>query len=81
MAAEVPVVASDIVGYRTLIRHRHEGWLLPPGQTDKLADTLSDLIEQPDLRDRMGQRGRLRATQYNWDYVVDQTLAVYNDIV
>ena len=81
MAAEIPVVASDISGYRTLIQHGQEGWLLPPGQADKLADTLRDLIEQPDLRNRMGQLGRLKATQYNWDYVVDQTLAVYNDTV
>ncbi|MCB0211136.1 MAG: glycosyltransferase family 4 protein [Anaerolineae bacterium] len=81
MAAELPVVASDITGYRALVHHGQEGLLLPPGQADIWAAALRSLIEQPEQRQRMGQLGRMTATQYNWDYVVDQTLAVYNDTV
>ncbi|MCB0195817.1 MAG: glycosyltransferase family 4 protein [Anaerolineae bacterium] len=81
MAAELPVVASDITGYRALVQPEQEGLLLPPDQADIWAVALRSLIEQPEQRRRMGQWGRMKATQYNWDYVVDQTLAVYNDTV
>ena len=81
MAAGLPIVASDIVGYRSLITGGQEGLLVSPGQPDRLAVALRRLIDQPDLRRRLGQSGQTKAAQFTWDHVVDQTLAVYNDTI
>ncbi|MCB0165104.1 MAG: glycosyltransferase family 4 protein, partial [Anaerolineae bacterium] len=81
MAASLPIVASDIVGYRSLMTGGQEGLLVPPGQPDSLTVALRRLIDQPDLRRQLGQSGQAKAAQFTWDHVVDQTLAVYNDTI
>ncbi|MCB9079759.1 MAG: glycosyltransferase family 4 protein [Anaerolineaceae bacterium] len=81
MAAGLPIVASDITGYRSLLTSGQEGLLVPPGQPDSLTSALRRLIDQPDLRRRLGQSGQAKAAHFAWDHVVDQTLAVYNDTI
>lgn len=81
MAAGLPVVASDIPGYRTVLADGQEGRLIPPGQAEGLAEALRQLLNQPQQRQEMGQRGRLKASQYNWDLVVDQVLELYRETI
>ncbi|HEY8581731.1 MAG TPA: glycosyltransferase family 4 protein, partial [Capillimicrobium sp.] len=42
-AAGTPVVASDIAGYRDVVRHGVDGLLVPRGDATALAETLRDL--------------------------------------
>ncbi len=79
MAAELPVVASNIAGYRSVILDGQEGFLVPPGQPDALANMLVKLVANPKLRWKMGQAGRRQVEQYSWDRIVDKTLDVYTD--
>jgi phosphatidylinositol alpha-mannosyltransferase len=79
MAAGVPIVASDIAGYRAVISDGQEGLLVPPAQPEALAQALRQLLDQPDRRRQMGQSGRLRAHQFSWNLVVHQVLEVYKD--
>jgi phosphatidylinositol alpha-mannosyltransferase len=81
MAAGLPVVASDIAGYRSLVSDGQEGLLVPPGQSGPLANALRRLLDNPYQRQKMGQHGRLKANQYSWDYIVDRTLEVYLDTI
>ncbi|MBI1878055.1 MAG: glycosyltransferase family 4 protein [Chloroflexi bacterium] len=81
MAAGLPIVASDIAGYRSLLTHGQEGLLAPPGQTDALAAALRQLLDQPQQRREIGRRGRLKANQYSWDTIVDKILDVYLDTI
>lgn len=79
MAAGLPVVASDIVGYRSVMVHGQEGLLVPPGQPEALAQALGRLIDDDHLRHAMARRGRLKAGRYDWGQIVDQVLEVYYD--
>ena len=81
MAAGLPIVASDILGYRSVITAGQEGLLAPPGQPMGLANALCQLLDNPHLRQAMGRRGRLKANQYNWDHIVDKILEVYLDTI
>lgn len=81
MAAGLPVVASDIAGYRTVLADGQEGFLTPPGQPEELAGALRRLLDQPQQRWEMGQRGRLKASQYHWDQIVDQILELYRETI
>jgi phosphatidylinositol alpha-mannosyltransferase len=81
MAAGLPVVASNIAGYRTVLSDGQEGRLIPPGQPECLADTLRQLLNQPQQRQEMGQQGRLKASQYHWEQIVDRVLELYRDTV
>ncbi len=49
-ASGTAVVASDIAGYRDVVRDGHDGVLVAPGDAAGLGEALRDLAEQPDRR-------------------------------
>jgi phosphatidylinositol alpha-mannosyltransferase len=79
MAAGVPVVASDIPGYRDVLRAG--GLLVPPGDSKALGDALGRLLADPDERLRLGEAGRREAAQYAWPRVAERVLAVYERVL
>jgi glycosyltransferase involved in cell wall biosynthesis len=60
MAAELPVVASDIEGLREVIEHEKTGYLCPAGDSRHLAGRLLELLESPVRAREMGRLGRQR---------------------
>ena len=56
MAAGVPVVASDLPGYRAVLRDGQAGRLTPPGDPVALADALYDLLQDEEERRRLRPR-------------------------
>lgn len=81
MAAGVPVVASDIAGYREVIRSGIEGLLVPPGDPMLLADAVSRVLSDPVLAARLSEAGRARAAAFGWDHVVPRIEAVYHRVI
>ena len=61
MAAARPVVASSVGGPAELIVDGENGFLVPPGDAEALADAIGRLLEDPERRRRMGEAGRKRA--------------------
>jgi colanic acid/amylovoran biosynthesis glycosyltransferase len=63
---EVPCVSTMIAGIPELIRDEIDGLLVFPSDADGLAAALRRLMDQPELRRRLGQAGRLRViSRYN----------------
>lgn len=60
MAMEIPCVATWITGVPELIRNGIDGLLVPPSNIEAFAAALRQLLDDPDLRLRMGQAGRRR---------------------
>ena len=54
-AAGTPVVASDIAGYRDVVRNGVDGVLVTPGDAQALAETLRDISEEPERRREMAR--------------------------
>jgi phosphatidyl-myo-inositol alpha-mannosyltransferase len=79
MAAGVPVVASDIAGYREVVRKDVDGLLVPPADAAALAAAVTRVLEDRELARRLAAAGRERAQLYRWDVVVDQIESAYND--
>ena len=69
MASARPVVAFDIPGYRDVVTHGEQGWLVAPIGPSRLAEALSDLLVDSTARARMGERGRRTALRYAWPEV------------
>lgn len=63
MAAGLPVVASDIPPHEEVLGDA--GILVPPGDSGKLAETLSMLIENPSLRELLGEKAKRRAENFS----------------
>jgi glycosyltransferase involved in cell wall biosynthesis len=80
-ACGLPVVTTDAVGCREVVQHRRNGFLVPVGDVQALADALNVLISDGDLRRRMGKHGRTRAErEFSSERVNRETLAVYRSL-
>ncbi len=77
MASGLPVVATDIAGYRDVVRDGIEGLLVPPRDAGSLARALREVLSDPALAARLGAAGRRRAGAYAWSEVRPRIEAVY----
>jgi phosphatidyl-myo-inositol alpha-mannosyltransferase len=80
-AAGTPVVASDIAGYRDVVRAGVDGLLVPRGDATALAETLLDLWLTPERRVAMGRAAGERAERFAWPHVAREVLDAYEDAV
>ncbi len=81
MAAGLPVVASNIDGYASVITHGVDGVLVRPKDTMALADALTALVRDPAQRERLAARGRLRVDEFSWPRVGQQVESYYERLL
>jgi phosphatidylinositol alpha-mannosyltransferase len=81
MAAGLPVVATDIPGYREVVTDGVDGLLVPPRDPEALAAGLVRVLTEPQLAERLGRAGRERARSYDWSIVVDRLEELYGRAV
>ncbi|MFL5733896.1 MAG: glycosyltransferase family 4 protein [Chloroflexia bacterium] len=82
-AAGVPVVGSDIAGVNDAAPPFPKAHGLPVPQADvpAFADAFARLADNPGLRAKMGERGRLWARRFTWDALAEAQLEFYEQIV
>jgi phosphatidylinositol alpha-mannosyltransferase len=76
-AAATPVLASDIPGYRDVLRDGVEGLLVPAGDALALAESLRRLALDETLRARMAGAARERAERFAWPQIASEVLESY----
>lgn len=77
----LPMVTTDVPGCRDIVRDGENGLLVPAHDVEALVDALRRLIGDPDLRKRMGKRGReIVIAEFSLQQVIDSTLAVYGEL-
>ncbi len=81
MAAGVPVVASDIPGYRAVLAEGSAGVLVPPGDPAALESALLNVLRNPELREDLTASGIQRAERYSWERLIDQVMDVYQGAI
>lgn len=73
-ASGIPSVAGDSGGVRSAVRDGETGIVVPPTDSDAIADALRSLLLNPERRQQMGHAARLAVeTHYNWDRVARDT--------
>jgi phosphatidylinositol alpha-mannosyltransferase len=80
-AAATPVVASDIPGYRDVLRDGLDGLLVPPGDALALAESLRRLALDERLRARMAAAARERAERFAWPHVAAEVIDCYEQAI
>ena len=78
MAAGVPIVASDIPGFRHVLRSGREGLMVPPGDPDSLASAILTLLADERQRAAMGEQGRQRAAEFRIEATAERMLDLYD---
>lgn len=81
MAMQKPVIASAVGGIPEIVVPDETGLLVPPGDAAALRRALQRLLRDPDLRIRMGTRGRQRVEAlFTSTRNVQQTELVYEQL-
>lgn len=75
------IVTTDVPGCREIVTDGKNGFLVPPKDTDALANRLHTLLQNPELRREMGKNGRRRVeAQFTADRVATTIAEAYNRI-
>jgi len=77
MVCRKPVVASRAGGIPELVRDGIDGILVDPGDVRWLAEAIVSLLNDPQLRERMGGAGRDRSMGFSWDRTAQVVLESY----
>lgn len=81
MAARVPVVASNIDGYASVITHGVDGVLVRPNDPVALAAALTNLVRDTARQEALTREGRQRVEEYGWPRVTQQVLSYYERLL
>jgi len=81
-SAGLPIVASDAGGMPEVVRHGHNGLLVPPGDVEALAGAVAVLLRDRGLASRLGLAGKaLMREEFSVDAMVEGNLAVYRELL
>ena len=76
-----PIITTDEPGCREVVRHNENGILIPARSSSALAAAIRTLLEDQELRRRLGQRGReIAVEEFSEQRVIADTLALYDEI-
>jgi len=81
MAAGAPIVASDIHGYKGVLRRGREGLLVPPHEPKQLAASISRILDDRELAARMSAAGLVRAEEFSWPRVTAKVDDYYGFVI
>ena len=81
MACGAPVVATTAGAFPEVIENGVSGLLVPPGNAPALANAIERLLEDTELRQRLGQESRRRIVdRFSWGETAERTLALYQEV-
>ncbi|BAY74801.1 putative group 1 glycosyl transferase [Nostoc linckia NIES-25] len=81
MSMNLPVVATDIRGCREAVIHGKTGLIVPPKNSEKLAEALGILLSNYQLRQSYGQAGRQRVeADYDEELVFKRLNKYYQEL-
>jgi glycosyltransferase involved in cell wall biosynthesis len=82
MSCELPIVATKVPGNIELIEHNVNGILVPPKNVGALTEAILKLLDDFDLRNRLGEKARDTVIKrgFTWDGISNNILQCYQSI-
>ncbi len=79
MACGLPVIATEATGVRELVDDGVEGFVVPAGDAQAIAESLAVLLDHPERAVEMGRAGRARVESLGgWDEYGSRLLQVFD---
>lgn len=72
LALGLPVVSTNVGGIPYLVTDRETALLVNDSDSQAMADAITELIENPDLAQRLAINGRKMVEQFDWQIVKNQ---------
>jgi len=77
-SAGLPIVTTDVPGCREVVINDENGYLVPPRNSEALADAIEKLLNDKTLRREMGRKGRvLVEREFGIEKIIEETLSLY----
>ena len=77
MAAQTPIVASDLPGYANVARSGRDAMMVPPGDAAALAAALRQVLAERSLAEDLVASGDGRACEFSMDRLAERYLDLY----
>ncbi|MEN8240364.1 MAG: glycosyltransferase family 4 protein [Chloroflexota bacterium] len=82
MACGLPAIATNNPGVRMVIQDNVSGFLVPYDDVPELAGKIRELVENPQLRKKMGVKGRKQiANNFTWKKSAKKLLNLYQELL
>jgi phosphatidyl-myo-inositol alpha-mannosyltransferase len=81
MASGAPIVASDIHGYKGVVRRGREGLLVQPRDQKEIAGAIATLLRDRELAETMSAAGVRRAEEFSWPRVTAKVDDYYGFVI
>ena len=77
-----PIITTQSIGCKDTVDDGVNGFLIPPKDVYALTDKLKILIDDAELRQKMGKAGRQKAEkEFSLDVVIEKHLSIYNELI
>jgi len=77
-----PIVTTDTVGCREVVRDGYNGYLVPAKDASALAEKITELVISREKRKIMGENGRMVAVnEFDIDIIVDRYMGLYHQLL
>ncbi len=82
MLAGVPTVVSDVGGLNEIVEHRVDGMKSYAGNPNSLADSILELLLNPELCDKITKKAKQKVkNEYNWTKIAQDTYFTYEKAI
>ncbi len=77
-AVGLPIITTDTFGCRDCVEEGINGFLVPIGNSNILAEKMIELIDNPAMRQAMGKASRVKAEkEFSLEMVIEKTFELY----
>jgi glycosyltransferase involved in cell wall biosynthesis len=80
-ASGLPMVVSDLNTFKCIIEDGYNGVVTKKDDPKAFTDAIVYLLENKDVRKKMGENARKRVENYSWEKIAEMTEKVYEQVI
>jgi len=80
MAMGKPIVASNLEGISCILDHMSTGFLVQAGRPIEIADAITNLLDNPELRNKLSSNAKIEVKKYDWNKIMDNYEMIYRQL-
>lgn len=81
MASGIPVVASNIDGYRQVIKDGENGSFFDPYSPEDIKEKILSVLSNEKVKQKLVKQGLKIVKQYDWRNITDRILEIYHNVL
>ena len=81
MACGLCIVSTDVGGISYLLEHEHNALLVPPDNSQAMADAVRRILSEPGLAERLSRNARTKVERFDWSLILPQWEAMLHGVI